>query len=222
MWVHRGLETLQSYSSRRRGSRFIDRGFQMRFSGVVLSASTLGMLLAVFPIYYFLNQNYQIFSEIALEHSPQLLDHLEREQVWVTTLLFSSFVGLTLFFVLLSLKMTNRIVGPLKVLRNHMRKVSRGFWFISPLHVRENDEFQDLVDAYNYLYESMRAHFRRELDLLKKLHIDPKDREAYAAWTSLMTEKSLQLNLKRELPIPLISALNDGENAGSRGSRHAS
>ena len=222
MWWHRGFEYLQIPSHQHRASRFIDRDFQVRYASVVVVAAVLGAVFAFIPIIVFLNQNYRIFIDLAYQYAPALMDDLEREQIWVTSLLFVGFSGLTTFFLVLSFKMTNRIVGPLKVIRNHLRRLSRGQWHIAPVRIRETDEFQDMVDSYNYFYESFRTNLKRDLDLIKKLKVDMDDQESFDAWRSLIEEKSMQLNLKTELPYPMISALSAAANAGSPDSRRVS
>jgi hypothetical protein len=222
MWWHRGLEYLNLPTHQRRTVRFIDRDFQVRYASVVIAAAVLGALVALAPIYYFLDQNYRIFLDLAHLYAPALMDNLERERVWVTMILFSGFSGLTIFFLVLSFRLTNRIVGPLRVVRNHLRRLSRGHWYMGPVRVRDSDEFQDLVDSYNYFYEAFRTNLKRDLDLLKRLKVDPSDRGSYEAWRKLVEEKSLQLNLKSELPYPLINVLPSAKNAESRGSRRVS
>ncbi|MGE0764171.1 MAG: hypothetical protein AB7N80_12895 [Bdellovibrionales bacterium] len=222
MWWHRGFEYMQLPSHQRRASRFIDRDFQVRYAGVVIVAAALGAIFAFVPIIMFLNQNYRIFIDLAHQFAPALMDDLEREQIWVTGLLFVGFSGLTTFFMILSFKLTNRIVGPLKVIRNHLRRLSRGQWHIAPVRIRDTDEFQDMVDSYNYFYESFRTNLKRDLEMIKKLKIDPEDKESFNAWRTLIEEKSMQLNLKADLPYPVLSALSGATNAESRDSRRVS
>ncbi len=222
MWWHRGFEYLQIPSHQRRSSRFIDREFQLRYASVVIIAAAMGAIFAFVPVTLFLNQNYRIFIDLAAQYAPALIDDLEHEQIWVTGLLFVGFTGLTTFFLVLSFKLTNRIVGPLKVIRNHLRRLSRGHWHIAPVRIRDSDEFQDIVDSYNYFYESFRTNIRRDLDLIKKLKIDAKDHESFVAWCTLIDEKCQQLNLKAESPLKLLKTSSDEASARSPGSRHAS
>lgn len=222
MWWHRGLEYLNLPTHQRRTTRFIDRDFQVRYGSVVIGAALLGALVSLLPIYFFLDQNYRIFLDLAHLYSPGLMDNLERERIWVTMLLFSGFSGLTIFFLVLSFRLTNRIVGPLRVLRNHLRRMSRGQWFMAPVRVRDSDEFQDLIDSYNYFYESFRTQLRRDLDMLRRLRVDPADRASYEAWRILVEEKSLQLNVKSELPPPFITGAPSGLSAESPDSRRVS
>lgn len=195
MWSYRGLKHIRSASHLRSPSRFIDRSFQLRYSAIVIGAATLGVLVTSFPIYYFLSENYRIFVEIAYDQAPALLDDLERERIWIHSLLLAGLTALIVFFSLFSLRMTNRIVGPLKIIRNHLKQLTRGHWHQKPIKIREKDEFQDLIEAYNYFYMSFQTNARRELNLLKKLAVDSNNKDAYTAWVQLMNEKNQQLGL---------------------------
>lgn len=116
--------------------------------------------------------------------------------------------------------MTHRMIGPLKVLRNHLKWLSRGHWNLPPLKVREKDEFQDLIESYNYFYSSFRANIYKDLEALKKLNIDANNRDAYKAWKSMIEEKTIQLDISEELEV----VPNDlsAQNVESHGSRRVS
>lgn len=181
-----------SYSLRT--SRYIDKEFQLKYSSVILSAAIVGILITIFPIYYFLNQNYEIFVELAYDQSPRILDYLEREKTWVTLLLVTGSSATLFFFWYLGLKLTSRIVGPIYIVRNHLQELARGNWSQAPIKIRTQDEFQELIECYNYFYESFRINLKKDLDLLQKFNIDPNNRDAYLAWKNLIEEKALQLN----------------------------
>lgn len=215
MWWHRGFDFTQTPVRFKKTSRFIDRDFQIRYAGVVMMAATLGTLVAFVPVSLFLNQNYRIFLDLAQQFAPALMKDLEREQIWITGLLFIGFASLTGFFLALSFRLTQRIVGPLKVIRNHLRRLSRGHWYIAPVKTRETDEFQDVVEAYNYFFESFQTYLQRDLKNLKKLNIDPQDEESYKVWRQMIEERCMQLNLKSELPFPLLTALSDESSVES-------
>lgn len=222
MWWHRGFDHLQIPTHQRRTSRFIDRDFQVRYAAIVMTAAILGAILSFLPISLFLSQNYRIFIDLSNRFAPALMDSLERERIGVISLLFVGFTGLTCFFLVLSFKLTNRIVGPLKVLRNHLRRMSRGHWSMAPIRVRDSDEFRDLIDSYNYFYESFRTSLRRDLEVMKKVKIDPEDRESYRAWRQLVEERCRQLNLKQELPYPILRPITSKPVAGPTGTRQVS
>ncbi len=179
------------YLSRR--SRLVDRGFQYRYTLIVLSCATLGTAAALLPIYYFTNQNYQIFLQLASDQAPSLINSLEREQTWLQIILSTTLLGTTVFFFVLGFKITNRIMGPLKVLKNHLKQTCRGNFKQAPIKVRDNDEFQDLIETYNYFYHSCQLALKRDLELLRKIKVDPKNRDAHHAWVMLIEEKTQQI-----------------------------
>ncbi len=186
----------------KRTSRFIDREFQIRYVSIVVIAAGFGMFASMGPAYYFLNQNYKIFVDLAFETSPDLLDNLQRERHLLNMIMACGITATLVFFGLLSFKMTNRMTGPLKVLRNHLKWLSRGRWNQPPLKVRDSDEFQDLIEAYNYFYSSFRANVHKDLERLKKFNIDSHNRDAHRAWMQMIEEKTIQLDLGdlKELP----------------------
>jgi hypothetical protein len=60
----------------------------------------------------------------------------------------------------------------------------------------EDDDFRDLSMTYDYFYRSLKANTEAELKLIEKLTIDPQNREAYAAWKSLMTIHRARLGIE--------------------------
>ncbi|MCB0406985.1 MAG: hypothetical protein KDD34_02210 [Bdellovibrionales bacterium] len=222
MLLSRGIKHTKAPSYSLRTSRFIDRDFQLKYTSVVLTAALIGILVTIFPIYYFLSQNYNIFVDLAYEQAPQILHYLERERSWVNILLIAGCTGTLCFFWYLSLKLTSRIVGPIQVLKNHIRGLSRGQWAQAPIRIRDSDEFQDLIDSYNYFYDSFRVNLQRDLELLKKFSIDPKNRDAYLAWRSLIEEKAYQLGRRDLLPEPEIIPLSVDGPSEESDQRHVS
>lgn len=169
---------------------------------MVMIAAFFGSLVALGPSYYFMNQNYEIFSRLALDHAPALVENLQREQQWINATLGYSCVAVLLFFGFLSFRMTNRIVGPIKVLRNHLLALSRGHWHQPNLKIRDNDEFHDLVDSYNYFHGAFKVNLQKDLELLRRLQIDPRNKDAYKAWHGLIDERCAQLGLEKSKVMP--------------------
>lgn len=185
-------------------------------------AAGLGTILTIVPIYYLLNQNYQLFFNLAYDHAPTVLKNLERERGWINTLLITNFLGVVVFFTILSLKLTTRIVGPLRVLRTHMRFLSRGHWSQSTIALREHDEFQELISSYNYLYKSLQAQFYKELQLLKQIRVDHHDRDSFQAWKTLLEDRIAFLQTNDETADPKPIFLSDAKPAPARGQPRAS
>lgn len=222
MWLSKGTEHSHLATYRKRGSFFVDREFQLRYALVVLAAGILGSAINLVPLYYFLEQNYQIFYDLAFNNSPEIIDQLTRERVWIRIFSLGSFISMVLFFSFVAFRMTARIVGPLKVMRNHLKQITRGNWRLNPIKVREADEFQDLIETYNYFYSSYRAMLQRDLSRLKMLNIDTSNRDAFTAWSQMVEEKSSQLHQTQDYPLPKPITLTAAKSFATPDSRRAS
>jgi hypothetical protein len=205
LWFQK-LDVPASQKPRRVISILIDRSFQMKYASLVLIASLIGMGVMALPVFYFVRQNYEIFVRLAYLTAPQLVLQLEREQLWLTGVLILSSSATFTFFAVFSLRLTGRVVAPMKIVRNHLRRMTRGHWSMPAVRIRESDEFQDFVESYNYFYESFRAQILRDLDILKQIKVDPRDTQSVRLWHQMIEERCLQLNLKRELPYSWITA----------------
>lgn len=175
-------------------SRLIDRQFQTRYLSMLLAAVVIGSCAALIPVYYFLEDNYRIFFEIASAQAPTILDHLERERIWVQLIIAGGALINLVFFSIISIKMTNRVIGPVIVLKNHLRLLCRGFWNQPPIKVRDQDEFQDLIESYNYFFLLLRAQLEKERELLLKIKVDPRNTDAHQALEQLLTMRSIQFD----------------------------
>ena len=222
MWLYRNREFIKPSGVTKKSSMFIDKDFQVKYTLLVLGAASVGMLMVLFPVYYFLNQNYQIFLELAYEHAPKLLSHLEKERQWMNTLLTTVSISLLVFFFVLGIKMTAKIVGPLKVLRNHLKHISRGHWSMDPIRVREDDEFQDIIEAYNYFFSSFKTNAKKDLELIKSFAVDKTNRDAYYAWQAMIEQKSIQLDILDNTFFEQPISLNAASGAESLASHRAS
>ncbi len=182
-------------SFRRRKIRLINKSFQYRYTFYLLALIATALILFAGPIFYYLNQNYQLFMKLAYDTSPSLLIQLERESVVINSFLFISCITMLLGSLLLGIQVTAKLIGPLYVLEKHLLQLTKGNWSIHPVRTRHNDEFQELIGAYNYFYKSLQAQTQNEIKILKKLSIDPNNREAYRLWQDLIKTKSQQLDI---------------------------
>lgn len=136
---------------------------------MLLGAVVAAAISAGGSAYYFLNQNYQIFIDLAYHSAPDLLKYLEREREWMNFFLVAMFSGMITFFLFLGLRMTARIIYPLLALERHLKSMTRGHWTVKELKIRENDEFQDLITSYNYFFRSLQIKTKQDLSLLEEL-----------------------------------------------------
>lgn len=187
------LERGNLFSSRK-STHFIDREFQIRYILMVLAAVVIGSAAAFVPLYYFLEDNYKIFFTIAETQAPAMLDNLEREKLWLQLVIAAGAMINFAFFAFMSLKLTARVIGPLKVLKNHLQMLSRGYWNQSPIKVRDQDEFQDLIESYNYFFLLIKTQLEKERDLLQKIQVDPRNNDSFEALQKLLASRSLKLD----------------------------
>lgn len=164
----------------------------------MVTAVVGGAFLFLLPSYFFINQNYNLFTSLAYDTHPHLVQHLEREVTWLRIFLAASFIFLTAATLLLSIRMTRNLLSPLITMESHMHKLMLGQWNVPDYPIPEEDDFRDLSMTYDYFYRSLKANTETELKLLEKLSIDPQNREAYAAWKHLLSEKRSRLGIQEE------------------------
>lgn len=147
----------------------VDGQFQWRYSFSL--ALSVGLTLAVFmaPFLYLLNQNFEIFYQLAMSHQPDLVSHLEREVRWITTLGLLGLVAAVGFSILYGFKLTGSIIGPLFSMERHMKKIAAGDWAQSDFRVRSTDEFKRLASSYAHLYKTIRNQTADDLELLERI-----------------------------------------------------
>ncbi len=211
MWPKRNSKYLQPAAYSRRSSTFIDREFQLRFSKYVLIFALTSTFIFVLPLLYFSNQNYSIFFDLADLLNPDLARYIAKERMGFNVAFAVTLIANICFWLVFSKRMTAKIVGPLKIMRNHIRLLSRGDFTLPPVKLRDDDEFKELVSTYNYLYSLLKARNEKELHSLhelKKAITNPIARELIAG---MIEERQNRINVS-----------NDEPRAEARDSRHVS
>ena len=188
----------------------LDKSFQLHYTTYLTLTVSGTSLLAFGAVFYFLNQNFQLFTALAFDTHPGLVQHLEREVTWLKIFIIISFALIMLTTLVITLRMTKKLVDPLSQMERHLRKLTQGQWNIPDLN-NPNREFSELLSSYDYFYRSLRMMTENELELLKKLSVDPSNREAYAAWKSLLEGKSRRLGIK---PKPIQSDAKTFKSVG--------
>lgn len=165
-----------------------------------MSAIIFVLLLLTTPFIYLANQNFQFFQNLAIDSSPTLMSHLEREQQWFNI----ATVLLLLFLFISNLWFAHKFVQKLQSqalsFDRHLKHLIRGEWHIPPLRVRDRDDFKNLVEQYGYFYKSIQAMTKAEIQILEKMKIDPSQRENYTLWKLLLQQKRSRLGYE-ELPL---------------------
>jgi methyl-accepting chemotaxis protein len=194
MWSLRRPEQLQSSAYSRRESSYVDRDFQLKYTKKTFWISTFATLLFFAPALYWCNQNYEIFIDLAYGHNAKLVDHLESEQATLNTLLIACLIGQTAFLWLVGNRMTAKIIAPLKIMRNHLRLLSRGELSVNAIRLRSHDEFQELFTTYNYFYATLRAQTAKDLERLEAIRSHSTHPLALDTLKAMINEKKIQLN----------------------------
>ncbi len=205
MWSIRRPEQLQSSAYSRRESSFIDRDFQLRYTKKTFWITTFATLLFFVPCLYWCNQNYEIFIDLAYGYNAKLVEHLESEQATLNTLLAACLMGQIAFLWIMGNRMTAKIIAPLKIMRNHLRLLSRGELSVNSIRLRSEDEFQDLFTTYNYFYSTLKAQARKDIESLESIRSQSTHPLALQALKNMINEKKVQLNEVSDV-LPIASA----------------
>lgn len=173
--------------------RAFKRDHHLRYASFLFGAQLAALLIVGGPSYYFLNQNYAIFTSLAYASAPELLQHLEREQLWINMFGISAVLGVILFCLILGARIAQRFLRPIWALESHLRLLSRGHWDIAEIAQEESGEFVELIESYNYFYRSLRATNKDQLEKLMRISVDRTDRKSQTLLQELIAIKSGQL-----------------------------
>ncbi len=222
MWSNKRFDYQQPNNFAPRASSYVDRAFQLKYSRRTMWLLIAASLLAYIPLTYFLNQNYGILTDLMYDQAPEVVQNLEREQIFMNIVVWSIFLAQVVFLAVFSKRMTTKIIGPIKKLRNHLRLLSRGEYAAPDLRVREDDEFLDLVATYNYFYSGLRDQTERDLHKLKQVAEQVPGAPYLYLLHDMIEEKALQLNRPEDLPHDRLSPLTSLESVKAADPRHAS
>ena len=215
MWVNQVSPQADFMRFDRKKSMSVQKRFQWKYTSFLMGAVFIGLMASLIPMLYFFNQNYDIFSKIAFQTSPELLSHLDRERSWLNGYVISVILATLTFCLVFGLRATGRMIGPILVVQNHLRSLTRGQWSIREVNIRDNDEFRDFVSGYNYFYHCLRQMTEEDIHKLEQLVVDKNNRTSMNLWRRMVREKSRQIEYSA-------SAVNDADSSLSHDSRHVS
>lgn len=158
-----------------------------------LASTAVLLTFLTVPFIYLGNENFRFFQNLALDMSPTLLSHLEREQIWFNILTTTFICSILLGNWWFSIKLVNSFRGQAQAFDRHLKHLIRGEWYIPPLRVREKDDFKNLVEQYSYFYKSIQAMTKAEIQLLERMKINPTERENFNLWKTLLQQKKSRL-----------------------------
>lgn len=206
----------QSMPLQKRRKFILHRAFQYKYTWYLVTALGGCGLLFFLPSLWFIQQNYELIKNLAYDLSPHIVDHLEREVVWIKFFLSLSIVSVFAVSLVLGIRMTKTLIDPLIRLERHMRQLMLGHWGIAEYRISDDEDFRDLSLTYDYFHRTLKANTEAELKLLEKMTIDPQDRESYAAWKALIEIKQERLGIDK----PAI--VHDVKKSGADSLHHAS
>lgn len=191
----------------------LKKRFQKKYLSVIATFVSVCLFAFIVPLFFFLNQNYEIFLGLAYKNSPDLIEHLLQEKLWMQKYLVIAFITAMVFTLLFTRGLTQRIIGPLLVLQAHIKTLTRGNWAENDLKVRDDDEFHELIKNYNYFCSSLKRATKHEIEILEEyysLKPDPRLLE-------LIDKKYEQIGEVKSAPIDF-----SAKSEPSHDSRHVS
>ncbi|MFP5519679.1 MAG: hypothetical protein ACLGGX_07230 [Bdellovibrionia bacterium] len=162
------------------------KSFQYRYSWYLMTVLTGSILLFLIPAYYFAFQNFKLLQNLAYDVSPSLLTYLEREMSGLSFFFIATVITVIASSLYLSKRLTQKLMTPLIRMEAHMKELTRGNWQVSEFESSSEDDLKEFSMTYDFLQRSLKQNLEQEYKLLSGLYIDPKDREAFANWRSLM------------------------------------
>lgn len=223
MWFHRRQTYNHSQAYMKRVGAFVDQHFQLRYTRYVFTVAILSAFLFLLPMLFFTNQNYGLFIKLSDLMSPDLAKYLAKEQFQLNLIFALTLIAYGIFWFSLGKKITAKIAGPAKVLRNHIRQFGRGNYAQDVIRIREDDEFKDLINTYNYFVTLLKAQNERELETLRTVLSTITNPVAHELILALITEREMRLAQKPDDGRSEHTNFLSGEEPGAtHGSRHAS
>lgn len=185
---------------------FRDRSFLLRFVAAVGLGITACTALFLLPATYFIEQNYDVFLNLAYDVRPGLVGHLEREILWLRFFLIAGGLCTLAVSLFLTWRHLQRLQVPLDQVDDHLRSMTGGDWSGAAPAIPSSDVNRDFFVTYEMFHRSLRFNAEADLMLLEKLVIDPAHREAYGVWKTLVATQRVRLGLPGERAVSDSSA----------------
>ncbi|MBX2988630.1 MAG: hypothetical protein KF802_12100 [Bdellovibrionaceae bacterium] len=185
------------------------------FAGSLLFGLGAGLiaclLLFLVPAVFFIEQNYNIFLQLAYDVKPGLVQHLEREILWIRSFLVLGSIATAAVGMLFARRLVRHLFRPLQAMEDHLQALTEGQWDQAPPDMMGEETYRSLFLNYEEFYRVQRANLEAELRLLESLPIDPQRRDALLAWQLLLSGHRGRLGLPALAP----DAVNDDAASSS-------
>lgn len=177
-----------------------DKAFARRLLASI-SVGFLGcFLFFLIPAIYFIEQNYAIFTTLAYDVKPNLVEHLEREMLWLRFFLASGTLVTTGVGYYFFRRISQHLLKPLEDVEDHLRSLSQGQWQHPMPPFPTSDTYRTFFISYESFHMALRAQTEAEIQALQKIVVEPAQRDAYMAWQSLLQQKREILGMNRVDP----------------------
>jgi hypothetical protein len=194
MWYHRRPNAGQMQSYTKRVGSFVNNHFQMKYTRYVFTLALVSAAVFMLPLLYFSNQNYNLFIKLSDILNPELTRYILKEQLQMHLFFGFTFIAYTAFWFTLGQKITAKISGPAKVLRNHMRQFCHGDYTLSTIQIREDDEFKELINTYNYFIQLLKTQKERDLQTLRTVLSTITNPVAHELISALIAEREQKIS----------------------------
>ncbi|MFH2068243.1 MAG: hypothetical protein ABII89_02100 [Candidatus Omnitrophota bacterium] len=151
----------------------VNRPLQMAYSGFIVWAIGVGMIIAWLVTYYTIWS--LILDQISRETQlPQILHNVNSRLFWTLAI-----PGLVLLLIMawLQIFLSHRIAGPAYRLRKTMAEITRGLW-PENIQVRNHDFLKDIIKDFNLLlsfekdrYLQLAAQIKEASELLSRFEV---------------------------------------------------
>lgn len=147
------------------------------------------MLVFLGPALWLLLENYSFFQMAGLKVAPAMVEHMEREVVWLSLfcLLAASFTLGYCFWM--GQKIAAQATEPLVWVEPLLARAARGD-FSSLRGTQDADsELHRVLDQYLFYFEEMKIRFDEDLRRLESIHIESLPPESQQILQTLINEK---------------------------------
>lgn len=196
------FELKTSVSSKTKG--FFVSNFQRKYSAFILTAFLGCGLLFILPAAWYINSNFDLLSQLALDTSPVLLVHLEREIQWLNIYLFLTLAGLATSCLVLTRKLTYNLIEPAQSIERFLRSLQDGSYANESLEVSNDHDLKELAETAMLLQKKLYTDAINHKAHLDRLTTDVHSREALYSLQILKDYYTVRSEGRRPITAPAL------------------
>lgn len=190
-----------------------DRVFALRLLVAMALGLSVCCLLFLVPALFFVEQNYEIFTALAYDVKPALVEHLEREVIWLRFFLAAGSLATVGAGVLFFHRLLRHLLQPLEKVEDHLRSLGEGEWHRPFPGSQDAYTYRTFFIAYENFHHALKASAETELRLLQRLSVEPQNRDSLVALRTLIANQHHKLGLPEVPPPP--AGLNESAEESS-------